>query len=1105
MICKNCGTEIGAGERFCMRCGQPVQIRSAKRHCGYCGTELETDASFCWKCGQTVLRRSSEAAQSTEHPETSQPERHEADTNSAAEEKARLKARTETLVMAAQAGNVDCFTELYQLYYGKVYALARTTVKSDADAEDVLQTTFLKAWNNLSKLKNAGAFSTWIQRITLNQCYSLLRSRHVDVSIDEEDEGAEPIQLESDLMLPEVYAERSDLKARLGRIIRELSAVQQQTVTLYYYDGLPVENIAWIMDCGVNTVKSRLFLARKSIKTEIEEQERKTGEKFYGVTGLGVVSFGKLFLQEVEASALSKTTAAAVLQNVAARISTAARSAAVGQGTVGAGKGAARSAANAGVKAGAKAAAKAGTRTAASTVVRAGAKAAAGAVTKKIVAIALTAVLVTGFAAGGTVAAVRAISDRQQAEIRITENDPTDDTNGARSTPAPTEKPIVYTRLSERERAAYEAYLSLLKQEKRGIDNYIWQKGYTLLFDDNDFEMLPLTDDILARPVAICDVYGDDLPELIYIGGVEEGRFYNGYYDNDSYPILNVVTYRDGRLVTLYTSDRSGEEPNWCDGYGDSWYEYHLFQIDGSKDLYFQCANGDLSWWDYVSRLKEGTDGKLHAVQVCMDFFEEGEPDGHEYWYAQSEERITKDAYDAIVNTLNDETRTILMYSTIGTDYRSSFERAGSINMTADEAIAYLMDLLGQDGQPEGQAAESRLLRAYAAYREYLIPRMDGIDNYVWQIADWEQFYTTSDAGYFSLIQEPLTNKERTVPRSVVLCDIYGDSVPELIYVGDVAFRKLGSVSTLNVLTYERGRVKTLYVGTWDEPEWGDLVGRHALLLTPDKRLVFCRAEGDTFDFSERYEAFTLGEDGKLHREPVLEHLCHGEDGSAAVTDIYRGRNGSILAPEDYATELSALVPQGTVTIFDRHGYADYAMTAWEALDKLTTKLNDALPVVDAPAGLPTKFFLGSGAGASGDWMTIDWSGSLRSLSYDWDGGEDGPGYSGTYWNYGSYSCRFRDLKQINDYTYIFTVYDIVIEDHGVKEEIRNGIRYVYADGCPFTEGSIVTVYTKNTPASAIPEEILEMYWMATVEHVLSYTPCCMVIYGDGYRGWFAE
>ena len=230
-----------------------------------------------------------------------------------------IKAYERALVFAARNGNEASFEELYKLYYQKIFALARMTVKNEADAEDILQQTFISAWQNIGKLADVEAFNTWLQRICLNYCYSLLRKRRSEFSAFEEtmtdDQESEDAELASDMMLPDVYAEKADLKERLGRIIDELSDVQRQTLTLYYFSGLSVEEISRVMEVSEGTVKSRLFLARKAIRTEIEEQERKSGQKFYGF-GLPLIPFAVLFTQKVEAASLSADTASHLFEAI---------------------------------------------------------------------------------------------------------------------------------------------------------------------------------------------------------------------------------------------------------------------------------------------------------------------------------------------------------------------------------------------------------------------------------------------------------------------------------------------------------------------------------------------------------------------------------------------------------------------------------------------------------------------------------------------------------------------------------------------------------------------------------------------------------------------
>ena len=204
-----------------------------------------------------------------------------------------------TLVRSAQSGDSASFAELYNLYYQKVFAFIRTIVRNSEDAEDILQLTFLNAWRNLDQLSDPAAFNTWIQVIARNLSTSHLRKKNFVLLLDAEKDDT-PVDIEdTELLLPEVYAEQEDLNRRLGKIIDSLSDVQRQTVMLFYFDQLSVEEIAQVMECSTGTVKSRLFLARKTIRTEIEEQERKSGQKFYGIAGIDLCPSGRGLLAAI--------------------------------------------------------------------------------------------------------------------------------------------------------------------------------------------------------------------------------------------------------------------------------------------------------------------------------------------------------------------------------------------------------------------------------------------------------------------------------------------------------------------------------------------------------------------------------------------------------------------------------------------------------------------------------------------------------------------------------------------------------------------------------------------------------------------------------------
>ena len=242
-----------------------------------------------------------------------------------------------TLVRSAQGGDSASFAELYNLYYQKVFAFIRTIVRNSADAEDILQLTFLNAWRNLDQLSDPAAFNTWIQVIARNLSTSHLRKKNFVLLLDAEKDDT-PVDIEdTELLLPEVYAEQEDLSRRLGKIIDSLSDVQRQAVMLFYFDQLSVEEIAQVMECSTGTVKSRLFLARKTIRTEIEEQERKSGQKFYGLAGISMLGLSEIFARQAEAFSLPSSTAGSILERISSTIAQEATSAAQSAAATGGG------------------------------------------------------------------------------------------------------------------------------------------------------------------------------------------------------------------------------------------------------------------------------------------------------------------------------------------------------------------------------------------------------------------------------------------------------------------------------------------------------------------------------------------------------------------------------------------------------------------------------------------------------------------------------------------------------------------------------------------------------------------------------------------------
>lgn len=118
---------------------------------------------------------------------------------------------------------------------------------------------------------------------------------------------------ENDIVLSEEYGRRADLSERLRSITMGLSENQRQIITLYYFGGLNLPEITEVMDCGENTAKTRLSLARGSVTTEIKELERKSPESFKDKPFL---PFRTIYLKQLKKAALAKEQAAHIYKMI---------------------------------------------------------------------------------------------------------------------------------------------------------------------------------------------------------------------------------------------------------------------------------------------------------------------------------------------------------------------------------------------------------------------------------------------------------------------------------------------------------------------------------------------------------------------------------------------------------------------------------------------------------------------------------------------------------------------------------------------------------------------------------------------------------------------
>lgn len=192
---------------------------------------------------------------------------------------------------AMRKGDPVGYEQLYDRYSKRIYAMTYGMLQNHTDAEDAVQNTFIHVYEKLYTLKDYNSFDSWLEKIAYNEALLLIRKRKKMTLFNDDLEAKVTDQIQDELMLPEEIAERRDTAEKIRSIIAELPEAQRQTLVLFYYNNLKIKQIAEVMNCGENTVKSRLYYARRSIGKAVDDLEKR-GEKLHSGA---VLPFGELF------------------------------------------------------------------------------------------------------------------------------------------------------------------------------------------------------------------------------------------------------------------------------------------------------------------------------------------------------------------------------------------------------------------------------------------------------------------------------------------------------------------------------------------------------------------------------------------------------------------------------------------------------------------------------------------------------------------------------------------------------------------------------------------------------------------------------------------
>ena len=180
----------------------------------------------------------------------------------------------QALVERAQRGDQKAFGMLVEKYQRKLGRLLSRMVRDQAEVEDVVQESFIKAYRALPNFRGDSAFYTWLYRIGINTAKNYLVSmvRRPQISHDVEIEDAENFEDAEELRTaetPETEMMTKEIAKTVNETMMALPDELRTAITLRELEGLSYEEIATLMNCPIGTVRSRIFRARETIAVKL--------------------------------------------------------------------------------------------------------------------------------------------------------------------------------------------------------------------------------------------------------------------------------------------------------------------------------------------------------------------------------------------------------------------------------------------------------------------------------------------------------------------------------------------------------------------------------------------------------------------------------------------------------------------------------------------------------------------------------------------------------------------------------------------------------------------------------------------------------------------
>lgn len=223
------------------------------------------------------------------------------------------------LVALARDGDQNALAALYEKTYNGVFYTIKSMIRDEDTVLDLLQDTYVKAFTHLDRFQGDTKFSPWVRQIAANTARDYLKKKKpllfTDMAAGEEPDSPVEERFEDQDAgnLPDEVLDRAEITRLIREIIDALPEDQRAVIGMYYYQEMPVKDIAAALGASESAVKSRLLYGRRKIEAQVRDLEKK-GTKLYGLAPIPFL----LWLMGAQEAQAAQLPNGQILQNVLA-------------------------------------------------------------------------------------------------------------------------------------------------------------------------------------------------------------------------------------------------------------------------------------------------------------------------------------------------------------------------------------------------------------------------------------------------------------------------------------------------------------------------------------------------------------------------------------------------------------------------------------------------------------------------------------------------------------------------------------------------------------------------------------------------------------------